>query len=293
MFFPSVARVLLSAGFAGPARAKRAVQRTPLAVIHGEPPPPASVPLSATVLTRDSRRHLAAVLDALSWCAEVVVLDTGSTDDTLAIARSFPNVRVHRLTWPFDGFGAARREAVRLARYDWILSVDSDEVVTADLAWEIAALPLDVATVYTIPFRNFYQGRHITTCGWAPDRHERLFCRGDTNFCTSAVHERVQLEGVTIVELQHPIDHHSFAALPDFLRKTNAYAQLFARQNEGRRRASVPQAVGRGTWAFFKSYILRRGVLQGADGLVVSVYNAQTVFWKYMMLREANRRRSE
>jgi glycosyltransferase involved in cell wall biosynthesis len=250
----------------------------------------AQPPISATILTKNSERLLGEVLDALAWCDEVIVLDTGSTDQTPTIAAAHANVRLHRLDGPFPGFGRAHRHAVALARNDWVLSVDSDEVISRELAEEIATLPLDPDTVYTIPFQNYFNGKHITTCGWAPDRHERLFNRTHTNFCTSEVHERVQTRGHPIAALRHPIRHYSYESLDDFLRKMSSYSQLFARQNAGRRNSGPGRAVARSLWAFFKSYLLERGIVQGHEGLAISAYKAQTVFWKYLMLQEANRR---
>jgi glycosyltransferase involved in cell wall biosynthesis len=248
-------------------------------------------PISATILTKNSEALLAQVLAALAWCEEVVVLDTGSTDRTLTIAASFANVSVHRWAGPFPGFGRAHRHAVALARHDWILSIDSDEIVSPELAAEIATLPLsDTKIVYTIPFQNFYAGKHITSCGWAPDRHERLFNRTATNFCASEVHERVQTPGLEVVQLRQPIAHYSYRSTDDFLRKMNAYSHLFAEQNLGRKSPGAITAVSRSAWAFFKSYVLQRGFLQGAEGLTISAYKSQVVFWKYLMLREANRR---
>lgn len=250
----------------------------------------ATVPISATILTKNSETLLADVLAALAWCDEVVILDTGSTDRTLLIAAEFANVRFHRLDGPFPGFGRAHRHAVALARNDWILSVDSDEIVTPALAAEIAALRLDARAVYTIPFQNFYRGRHITTCGWWPDRHERLFHRAATNFCPSEVHERVQTTAMTVVSLRHPITHYSYRTTDDFLRKMSAYSHLFAEQNAGTKSASPAKAVARSIWAFFKSYVLERGFMQGTEGLTICAYKSQLVFWKYLMLHEANGR---
>ena len=257
------------------------------------PAPPTSTPaaaLSATILTKDSAALLPAVLSALAWCDEVLVLDTGSTDNTCAIAATFPNVSVHRLTGAFPGFGRAHRRAVELARHDWILSIDSDEVVSSELAAEICAGPLDPRTVYTLPFHNFFRGKHITTCGWFPDRHERLFHRGVTNFCASEVHERVQTAGLTVVPLRAPVRHYSYHSTGDFLRKMSAYARLFAEQNVGRKKSGPVTAVARSLWAFFKSYLLERGFTQGAEGLTISAYKSQVVFWKYLLLHEANRK---
>lgn len=248
--------------------------------------------ISATILTKNSEPLLAEVLASLDWCDEVVVLDTGSTDGTLGIAAGFANVSLHQLKGRFPGFGRAHRLAVELARNDWILSVDSDEIVAPALAAEIAALPLDPQTVYTIPFQNYYNGRHITTCGWSPDRHERLFNRRETNFCTSEVHERVQTAALAVVPLRHSISHYSYRSAGDFLRKMSAYSHLFVEQNGGKRKASPAKAVARSVWAFFKSYVLERGFLQGGEGLTISAYKSQVVFWKYLMLHEANRRAS-
>lgn len=249
------------------------------------------LPISATVLTKNSERLLEAVLNALGFCDEVVVLDTGSTDGTLGIAATFANVSIHRQKGGFRGFGLAHREAVEHARHDWILSVDSDEVLSPELIAEIRELRLDPGTVYSIPFRNHFNRRPITTCGWSPDYHERLFHRRFTNFCASEVHERVQTAQLSVVQLRHVIHHYSYETLHDFLRKMNVYATLFAEQNAGKRKSSPWRAVTRAGWAFFKSYLIERGLTQGTEGLVISAYKSQTVFWKYLMLDEANRRR--
>lgn len=264
------------------------------ATVHTLPPPrfgrSGTLPISATILTKDSAAHLDEVLAALHWCEEVVVLDTGSTDRTMVIAQSHPNVRLYRLEGPFPGFGRAHQQAVTLARHDWIFSVDSDEIVTAELAAEIAALPLDPRIVYAMPFHNYFNGRRITSCGWHPDRHERLFNRRTTNFCGSEVHERVQTDRLFVRQLRHPIQHYSYDSIDDFLRKMRSYSRLFADQNAGRKSSGTGKAVGRSIWAFLKSYLLQRGCLQGRDGFVISAYKAQTVFWKYLLLAEANRR---
>jgi len=246
------------------------------------------VAISAIVLARDSAARLADVLEALAWCDEVVLLDTGSTDATLSIAAGFSNVTLHQLTTSFAGFGLARQLAVRLAHHDWILAVDSDEVVSPELAREITSLSLDPGTVYEIRFSNYLGGKRITTCGWSPDWHERLFYRRRTNFCASEVHERIQTRDMRTERLRGVIHHYSYAGAHDFLRKMNHYAHLFATQHAGRKQSSMTKAVARSAWAFFKTFILERGFTQGAEGLTISAYKSQTVFWKYLLLREAN-----
>jgi glycosyltransferase involved in cell wall biosynthesis len=288
-----LASALLNAqpGYSGSSRASGSFTATVHALPPGRFTAPGLAPISATILTKNSATHLNEVLTALHWCDEVVVFDTGSTDDTMAIAQRHANVQLYRLEGKFPGFGHARQQAVALARHDWILSVDSDEVVSADLAAEIANLPLDARIVYAMPFHNYFNGRRITSCGWHPDRHERLFHRDTTNFCTSDVHERVQTSNLFVRQLRHPIRHYSYDSVDDFLRKMRSYSQLFAAQHAGQKSSGAVKAVSRGLWAFFKSYFLQRGCLQGAEGLVISAYKAQTVFWKYLLLAEANRRR--
>jgi len=188
----------------------------------------AAVPISVTMLTRNSERLLARALGALQWCEEVVVLDHDSTDRTAEIAAGFANVSFHRLAGPFPGFGPAHCRAVALARHDWILSVDSDEVVTPELATEIAALGLDAGTVYQVRFRNFYGGREIASAGWSNESHERLFNRRRANFDQRAVHEHIVGSGLRTVTLRHAINHYSIHEVADFLRKSAFYGRLRA-----------------------------------------------------------------
>lgn len=250
----------------------------------------ASAPrISAIVLTRDSAVRLAEVLSALAWCDEVVALDTGSHDDTIDIASQWPNVSVHRLDGPFPGFGEARRRATQLARNDWILSIDSDEVVSAELTEELRRLNFCPQTIYRLPFENYYNGRLITSCGWGGEHHERLYHRRTTGFCSSKVHERVQSSGLRVKTLDHPVRHYSYSSADDFLRKMHAYSALFASQHMGRKSSSPGKAISRGLWTFVKSYVVQRGFLQGYEGFTISSYKAQTAFWKYLMLYEANR----
>jgi glycosyltransferase involved in cell wall biosynthesis len=247
-------------------------------------------PISVTILTKNSAARLDEVLSALAWCDDIVIVDTGSSDDTELIARQHPNVSLQHLEEPFPGFGVAHQKATALARHDWILSIDSDEVVSSALAAEILALSLDAQTVYAIPFLNYFNGRMITSCGWHRERHVRLFNRTVTNFCGSDVHEKIQTAHLAVHQLRHPIFHFSYETVDDFLRKMRTYSQLFASQHARRKSSGPMKAVARSVWAFAKSYGFQRGFLQGYEGLVISVYKAQTVFWKYLLLHEANQR---
>lgn len=243
--------------------------------------------ISITILTKNSAKYLPQVLSALRSFEEVVVYDTGSTDNTLEIAHQYSNVTIHE--GPFVGFGPTHNHASETAKYDWILSIDSDEVVTPELAAEIHSLELDPHQVYAMPRHNYYNGKWIKSCGWYPDRVIRLYNRKMTCFSDAKVHESVLVKDLHVVKLKSPLIHHSYANTADFLQKMQSYSELFAQQNKGKVYSSTAKAFLRGVFTFFKSYILKKGFLNGPEGFQISIYNANTAFYKYLKLAEKNR----
>ena len=250
--------------------------------------PPSPAMISVTILTKDSARHLHKVLHAVRGFDEVVVLDSGSSDETLAIARQFPNVRVY--STQFKGFGPVHNEAAAFARNDWILSLDSDEVITPALVQEIAGLSLDEGCVYSLSMHNFYNGKWIRWCGWHPDEHVRLYHRKRTRFTDAPVHEAVITNGLRKISLGAPVEHYSYTCVADFLTKTQRYSELFAQQHQGKTRSSVAKAIAHGIGAFLKNYVVKRGFLGGREGFIISVTGGVCGFYKYMKLLEANER---
>jgi glycosyltransferase involved in cell wall biosynthesis len=246
--------------------------------------------ISATILTKNSQKHITAVLESLSWCDEVVVLDTGSTDKTMEIATGFANVALYIHNESFFGFGKMHQKATSLAKNDMILSIDSDEIVSAELREEIKSLDFDPHAVYFIPSHNYFNGKIITTCGWSPDYKARLYDRRFTDFDDREVHENLRFEGMKKIYLKHHLLHYSFNCIGDFLRKIDSYSTLFAVQNTGKKEVSMFSAIGHCVWAFLKSFILKRGFLQCPEGFIISIYNAQSAFWKYTKLYEANKK---
>lgn len=245
------------------------------------------IPVSVTILTKNSQKYLKEVIEALSAFDEVLVCDTGSQDTTLAIAKEFSNVAIYEE--PFIGFGPTHNVASSLAKHDWILSVDSDEIVTPQLMQEIAQLKLEPGHVYSFPRHNEYKGKWIKWCGWHPDRQTRLYNRQETSFSHAQVHESILTKGFQNVQLQGVLRHYSYQNVSDFLVKMQTYSDLFAKQNQGRHSSSTIKAILHGSFAFFKSYILKRGFLGGSEGFEISLYNANTAFYKYLKLAEANR----
>lgn len=226
------------------------------------------------------------VLASLKNFDEVLIYDNGSTDDTLEIAGRFPNVTVH--IGPFLGFGPTHNVASSLAKNDWILSIDSDEVLTAEMAREIEQLKLDPECVYTFPRHNYFRDKWIKWCGWYPDRQKKLYHRQSTSFDDAEVHESIISDHLKLIPLKGPLLHYSYASINDFMSKMQSYSTLFAKQNKGKKKSSPRKAVSHGLFTFFKSYILKRGFLGGYEGFVISIYMAHTAYYKYLKLYEAN-----
>jgi glycosyltransferase involved in cell wall biosynthesis len=242
--------------------------------------------ISVTLLAKNSEKFLREVLTSLKDFDEVLIYDNGSTDRTLEIARTFPNVRIEK--GEFLGFGKSHNVASALAKNDWIFSLDTDEVLTEALLQEIQKLQLDPDTVYSIPRENRYRGRVIKGCGWSPDRVYRLYHRKKTAFSEAWVHEKILTEGMKTKSLKHSVIHYSYSDLSDFLKKMNAYSELFAEERKGKVSSSPFKALARGFFAFFKSYFIKRGILDGYPGFVISAYNGHTAFYKYLKLYEKN-----
>ncbi|MBA3239562.1 MAG: glycosyltransferase family 2 protein [Parachlamydiaceae bacterium] len=245
--------------------------------------------ISVTILTKNSEKYLKQVLDALSDFQEVLIFDNGSTDQTLKIASRYSNVTIHEGT--FEGFGITHNKASNLAQNDWILSIDSDEIVTKEMKEAILHLNLDKESVYSFPRHNYFNGRFIKWCGWYPDRQVRLFNRTTTQFTEAQVHEAVNVSKMHQIKLEGPIVHYSYDSIAEFLSKMQSYSNLFAQQYVGKRSSSPLKAISHGFFAFFKSYILKRGILGGYEGYLISAYNGHTAYYKYLKLYEANCRK--
>lgn len=222
----------------------------------------------------------------LSSFNEVVIYDNGSTDQTLSIAKKFLNVSLHQ--GKFLGFGPTHNQASRLAKNDWIFSIDSDEVPTFELLQEIKALSLERGVVYSISRSNRYRGQEIKGCGWSPDTVFRIYHRLDTQFSDAQVHEKILTQNLKIKPLKNPIDHYSYENIHDFLNKMQHYSDLFAKDKQGKVNASPLKAILHSTFTFFKCYFLKRGFLDGYAGFLISSYNAHTAFYKYLKLYEKN-----
>jgi len=245
--------------------------------------------ITALILSKNSAKTIHQTLRSLSGFQEVLVIDTGSIDETKEIAKSFSNVTL--LEHDFTSFGDVRNWGSEKASHDWILQIDSDEVLTKEAFDEIHNIDLDPTCAYSFPFHNYFNGKWIRWCGWYPDRHVRLFNRKTTCFSSALVHEGVITDSLTVIPFTYPIEHFSYHRIEDFVQKMQMYSTLFAEENRYKRSSSIPVALGHSLYAFFKAYVLQRGFLGGREGFIISYYNAVTTFYKYLKLWEANRQR--
>ena len=242
--------------------------------------------ISVAIVVRDGEKHLEDVLQAVSQFDEVIVVDTGSTDRTEEIAKSFSNVRFHKRK--FEGFGKSRNYAASLALHDWVLAIDDDEVLSHELASEILSLKLESNHLYALKFLNYFNGKQIKWCGWYPQTIVRLYNRKETCFSEALVHEGVITKGFKKIELNHQLNHFSYDSISDFIIKMDRYSSLFAEENKLKRSSSPVGAFFRGIYRFIYSYFIRLGFLGGFEGFTIASAQGLTCFYKYLKLYHAN-----
>lgn len=243
--------------------------------------------LCAVVLTKDGERHLARCLESLSFCDEILVVDSQSTDATREIATAHgARVLVHPWEGPLPQFRFALAEAAM----DWVLSLDQDEWLSPELAAEVQALfrqgaPQSLAG-FTCPRRSWYFDRYLKHSGWYPDRLLRLFHRQRMEVRASGPHYSFHALG-PVGAFSGDIVHHPYAGLQEHLNKLNYYTQEAACSlHEKGRRAGLATALGHGLARFVKIYLLRRGFLDGRAGLILALHGFFYAFHKYIRVTE-------
>lgn len=247
--------------------------------------------LSVIIITRNEATNIRACLDSVAWADEIIVVDSGSTDDTVAIAREF-TPQVHEHDWP--GFGAQKNRALDYATKEWVFSIDADERVTPELRAAIEAVLRkedNACAAYRISRLSSYCGRFMRHSGWHPDPVVRLFKRNAARFSDDLVHERLLVEGV-VGQLDGELLHYAFDNLEEVLNKVNHYSSAGAAMLRQRgRTASLSGAVLRGLWSFMRTYILRGGFLDGREGFMLAVSNAEGTYYRYLKLMLLNRKK--
>ena len=246
--------------------------------------------LSVVMIAKNAASLLPDCLASVSWADEIVVLDSGSSDDTVAVATSAGAKVFTESDW--QGYGIQRQRAQQYASGDYILMIDTDERVTPELAQAIRQVleQPDPQAVYSIARRNLFLGRFMRHSGWYPDRVTRLYARERYRYNDNQVHESLDAPGARVVTLSGDLLHLTCRDFASFQRKQLNYATAWAQERHQQgKKVSVPGIFGRTLSAFCKTLILRAGVLDGRQGWLLAVVNAQYTFNKYTELWALNR----
>lgn len=246
--------------------------------------PPSRLPLSAVLITLDCARPLAATLDSLAFCDEILVVDSGSRDGTVELARA-RGARVLAAAW--RGFGPQKQFAVEQARHDWVLCVDSDERVSAELRAGIeAALCAPAHPAYEFARCNRFLGRYLRHGEGYPDWSLRLFDRRQARWSDDAVHEKI-ITNASVGTLTGDLLHDSAETLAAYLAKQNRYTTLAAEmalaagKRTGFARIALSPLV-----RFIKFYFIRQGFRDGLPGLIHIAIGCFNSFMKYSKMLE-------
>ncbi len=248
-----------------------------------------SARISACIIAKDEADRIGPCLESVAFCDEVVVLDSGSTDGTQDLCRA-AGARVIETDWP--GWVAQKNRAVEAAENDWILSLDADERVDAELRGRIEGLRgngalegQDGPRAYEMTRKVFYLGRWIRHGGWYPEWRVRLFDRRNARWGGIDPHDRVEAEGPVARIGEGNIEHFTYRSMEDHLRQMVRYSGVMAEQMHQRgRRSALFAMMFRPSWSFFRSYVLRLGFLDGRAGYVIARLGATACFMKYARL---------
>ncbi|ETO93494.1 glycosyltransferase involved in cell wall biogenesis [Legionella oakridgensis RV-2-2007] len=233
--------------------------------------------LSVIIIAKNEEKRIRTCLESIRWADEIIVLDSGSTDKTTTIALEYTE-NVYETDW--KGYGIQKDRALSFATGDWVLNLDADEFVDEDLKQEmIEAMASDEVDAYQVPIRMWFYGKELRHSG-SPSRHVRLFKRKDASYSHDIVHEKVILPPkARIGKITHPIRHHCYYDISHAIYKMNRYSSYSARIRLAQKKTTNIMRVIVGTgWMFFRCFILQRGFLDGRDGLVLALLNAQGTF---------------
>jgi len=238
--------------------------------------------LSVIIITKNAATTLRACLASVQWANEIIIVDSGSTDETLAISREF-TPKVINQDWL--GFGPQKNYALGLATSDWVLAIDADEWLDAKLANEIQQTLLHpMADVYALPRCSKFCGQFMKYGAWGNDYVTRLFKRQSASFSNDLVHEKLLFAGAA-KKLNNWLWHDSCDNLATAISKMNNYSSLSAQMKfQQGKRGNLASAVFRGFWTFLKAYIFKRGFLDGRAGFILSWVTAEGSYYRYLKL---------
>lgn len=242
--------------------------------------------VSVIIITKDVANDIRRCLESVSDFAEIIVVDSGSTDNTVSICREYTD-RVYHNEWP--GFGKQKNYALSKTTKDWVLSIDADEWLTSDLKKEIiAATKSNENASFNLRRRSYCCGKLIRFGHWRKDKVLRLFRKSSGKFTNDSVHEKLIVNN-DVKTLKHYLLHNPFVVLEDIINKMDLYSSLSAKQKfASGKKSSVLFAVVKSLWSFINSYIFKLGFLDGKEGFIVAFSFAEGTFYKYAKLSLLN-----
>lgn len=235
--------------------------------------------LSVIIIAKNEARNIRNCLESVKWADELIVLDSGSCDETVSIAREYTK-HVYSTDW--QGYGVQKQRALTYATGDWVLNLDADESVSADLKNDIIErTSSDVFEAYRIPIKMCFYGKYLRFSS-SPKRHIRLFKRNDARYSDDIVHEKVILSSdYKVGQLVTPIMHHSFQDVSHALYKINKYSSYSAKSRlKSKKKTSLSISLFSSIWMFFRCYFFQRGFMDGKAGFLMAVFNAQGSFYR-------------
>jgi glycosyltransferase involved in cell wall biosynthesis len=239
--------------------------------------------LSIIVITKNEEAAIGNCLSSIAWADEIIVVDSGSTDRTEMICRQYTD-NFYTNDWP--GFGPQKNRALELATNEWVLSLDADEMISPELRLEIESVMNNpkLHSAFAIPRRSSYCGKFMHHGGWWPDYVTRLFRKDSARFSNDLIHERIIVTG-SLGRLKHPIIHDAFRDIEEVLETINRYSTIGAKMmHEREKRGTLSKAIFHGFWSFFQTYVVRAGFLDGREGFMLAVSNAEGTYYRYLKL---------
>ena len=255
------------------------------------------LPISSFLVCKNEETHIAACLDSLTFCDEIVVVDSFSTDKTVEICKNY-DVRLMQREWP--GYKLQKEFACNQTKHEWVLFMDADEVVSPELKEEIRALMsnpnderLKKYSAFRVKRAMFFLGKWWRKGGWYPEKRIRFFKREAVEWIGKDPHENVRVAGL-VGDLNGEIYHYSYDDIPDQVKKLSSHAFTRAQYDfESGRKANIFDLLVRPPLRFLKFFFIKKGFLEGMSGLIVSFFEAFYTYMKYARLWELTRVRKQ
>ncbi len=236
--------------------------------------------LSVIVITKNEAHRLGRCLESVKWADELIVLDSGSTDNTVEIAKNFTPHVFTNTDW--QGYGVQKQRALAYATGQWVLHLDADEWVSEPLKRKLVqVMKDDKVDACRVPIKMCFYGKPLRFSS-SPTRHARFFRRAGAHFSDDLVHEKiVLLKGAKIKQLKDPIYHDSFLDISHALQKMDKYSSYSAKiRLDEKRVAGVSRSILGALWMFVRCYVLQRGFLDGRAGFMLAILSAEGSFYR-------------